>query len=123
DPPDRLIPGAARRFPGIIVPMAGDPQRRRTGRAVRFARLLLGLAALAPARGLAEPHGAKKPAPAATRSGPEVKTYEFSGRDVEGKLRTPQLLYFLHRMEAEFDATAPAKRSFLPELKRSTDGM
>jgi hypothetical protein len=29
----------------------------------------------------------------------------------------------LNRMKAEFDTTTPEKRSFLPELKRSTDEM
>jgi hypothetical protein len=38
-------------------------------------------------------------------------------------LKTPQLLYFLNRMKSEFDTTAPDKRSFIPELKRSTDEM
>ena len=38
-------------------------------------------------------------------------------------LKTPQLLYFLNRMKSEFDTTTPDKRSFIPELKRSTDEM
>jgi hypothetical protein len=69
----------------------------------------------------------KKPARGAntanTAPAPKVKTYNFSSLDIEGKLKTPQLLYFLNRMQSEFDATTPARRSFLPELKRSTDGM
>jgi hypothetical protein len=60
---------------------------------------------------------------AAAPGAPKVKTYEFSGLDVAGRLKTPQLLYFLHRMEAELDDTTPARRSFLPELVRSTDEM
>jgi hypothetical protein len=51
------------------------------------------------------------------------KSYTFSGLDIDGKLKTPQLLYFLNRMKSEFDTTTPEKRSFLPELKRSTDEM
>lgn len=51
------------------------------------------------------------------------KTYTFGGLDIDGKLKTPQLLYFLNRMKSEFDTTTPDKRSFLPELKRSTDEM
>jgi hypothetical protein len=51
------------------------------------------------------------------------KTYTFGGLDIDGKLKVPQLLYFLNRMKSEFDTTTPDKRSFIPELKRSTDEM
>jgi hypothetical protein len=51
------------------------------------------------------------------------KTYNFGGLDIDGKLKTPQLLYFLNRMKSEFDTTTPDKRSFIPELKRSTEEM
>jgi hypothetical protein len=50
--------------------------------------------------------------------GPEgVKTYEFSAIEVEGRLRSPQILYFLRRVRAEFDAGALGHRSFLGELR------
>ena len=51
------------------------------------------------------------------------QTYNFGGLDIDGKLKTPQLLYFLNRMKSEFDTTTPDKRSFVPELKRSTEEM
>jgi len=54
---------------------------------------------------------------------PKVKTYNFGGLDVEGRLKTPQLLYFLNRMKSEFDTTTPDKRSFIPELKRTGEEM
>ncbi len=57
------------------------------------------------------------------KTGQKSKTYNFTGLDIDGKLKTPQLLYFLNRMKSEFDTTVPDKRSFLPELKRSTDEM
>ncbi len=93
-------------------------------RAGRWA-LLIALAAAPAAR--AEPKSDKpgkpgKPAEAKSAA-PKVKSYDFSALDIEGRLKTPQLLYFLKRMEAEFAATTPDKRSFLPELKRSTDAM
>jgi hypothetical protein len=56
-------------------------------------------------------------------AGKKSKTYSFTGLDIDGKLKTPQLLYFLNRMKSEFDTTTPSRRSFLPELKRSTDEM
>jgi hypothetical protein len=81
--------------------------------------------------GLAHAQQKKKPAPAPVEDrtvqvdaqGKKSKTYSFTGLDIDGKLKTPQLLYFLNRMKSEFDTTTPDKRSFIPELKRSTDDM
>jgi hypothetical protein len=38
-----------------------------------------------------------------------------------GKLKTPQLLYFLNRVKMELDTTGREKRSFLKELEQSSD--
>src|SRR5690606_869855 len=52
------------------------------------------------------------------KEGPEgVKTYEFGAIEVEGRLRSPQLLYFLRRVRAEFDAGTLGHRSFMGELR------
>jgi hypothetical protein len=58
-----------------------------------------------------------------TPSGGKVKskTYTFGAMDVEGKLKTPQLLYFLNRVKLELDMSAPDKRSFMKELQQSAD--
>ncbi|HET9955782.1 MAG TPA: hypothetical protein VFQ61_14810 [Polyangiaceae bacterium] len=49
--------------------------------------------------------------------GPEgVKTYQFGAIEVEGRLKSPQLIYFLRRVRAEFRAGALGHRSFLGEL-------
>ena len=65
------------------------------------------------------------PAPASTSGsgGKKVtsKTYTFGAMDVEGKLKTPQLLYFLNRVKLEPDMSAPDKRSFMKELQQSAD--
>jgi len=45
-----------------------------------------------------------------------VKTYTFGAQEVEGRLRSPQILYFLRRVRAEFDAEPLGHRSFLLEL-------
>jgi hypothetical protein len=50
-----------------------------------------------------------------------TKTYTFGAMDVEGKLKTPQLLYFLNRVKLELDMSAPDKRSFMKELADSAD--
>lgn len=50
----------------------------------------------------------------------DVKTVEFTGLDIEGQLKTPQLLYFLTRLRAEFDRPRLPHRSFMPELWRTS---
>jgi hypothetical protein len=64
-----------------------------------------------------------KPATDAKAGGKNVKTktYTFGAMDVEGKLKTPQLLYFLNRVKLELDMSAPDKRSFMKELGQSAD--
>jgi hypothetical protein len=52
--------------------------------------------------------------------GTEVKTLEFGGLDIEGQLKTPQMLYFLNRLRAEFERPQLPHRSFIPELQRTT---
>ncbi len=70
-----------------------------------------------------EGSGDAKPAADAKGGGKNVKTktYTFGAMDVEGKLKTPQLLYFLNRVKLELDMSAPDKRSFMKELGQSAD--
>ncbi|HEY8432600.1 MAG TPA: hypothetical protein VIL20_29720 [Sandaracinaceae bacterium] len=56
------------------------------------------------------------------RGGEKVKVFRFSGLDVSGRLKSPQLLYFLNRLRAEFDRPRLPHRSFIPELQRSAQG-
>jgi hypothetical protein len=67
--------------------------------------------------------GGEAAAATTTPSGGKVKskTYTFGAMDVEGKLKTPQLLYFLNRVKMELDMSAPDKRSFMKELQQSAD--
>ena len=57
-----------------------------------------------------------------SEGGEKVKVFRFSGFDISGRLKSPQLLYFLNRLRAEFDRPHLPHRSFLPELDRSTKG-
>jgi hypothetical protein len=50
-----------------------------------------------------------------------VKMMTFSGLDIEARLKSPQLLYFVNRVHAEFDRPKLPHRSFMPELERSTE--
>lgn len=55
-----------------------------------------------------------------TKGGQKVKVFRFSGLGLAGKLKSPQLLYFLNRMRSEFDRPRLPHRSFMPELFRSS---
>jgi hypothetical protein len=48
-----------------------------------------------------------------------VKTYKFDTIEVEGRLKSPQVIYFLRRVRAEFEAGALGHRSFMGELSDS----
>lgn len=45
-----------------------------------------------------------------------VKVYTFGATEVEGRLKSPQITYFLRRVRAEFAAGDLGHRSFLREL-------
>lgn len=57
-----------------------------------------------------------------TEGDTQVKVMEFGGLDIEGQLKTPQMLYFLNRLRAEFGHPRLPHRSFMPELEQSTKG-
>ena len=48
--------------------------------------------------------------------GKKAKVLTFGAMDVEGKMRTPQLLFFLNRVKSELDSTTELRRSFMKEL-------
>ncbi len=88
----------------------------------------LGLVAAAqsrPGRGGSGEHrapGAPPPASTArtaerTEGASKVKVYRFGEIDISGRLRSPQLLYFMNRARSEFRRTKLPHRSFIPELR------
>lgn len=48
-----------------------------------------------------------------------VKSYKFGAVEVEGRLKSPQVIYFLRRVRAEFSAADLGHRSFLRELSHT----
>jgi len=62
-----------------------------------------------------------EPAAAPGQKTAKTKVYTFGAMDVEGKLKTPQLLYFLNRIKLELEMSAPDHRSFMKELERTAD--
>ena len=69
----------------------------------------------------------KKPdndAPIAKTTGKDkdkVKTFDFNGLDLNGRMRTPQLLYFLERANEELERASLEKRSFVPAMVKSVE--
>jgi hypothetical protein len=48
-----------------------------------------------------------------------VHVFKFTELDIEGRLKTPQLVYFLRRVRAEFAAEDLGHRSFLREMSET----
>lgn len=64
-----------------------------------------------------DPKGGKVTAVEESGKDKGVKTYKFSAVEVEGRLKSPQIAYFLRRVRAEFEAGELGHRSFVPELR------
>lgn len=87
--------------------------------------LLLCIATLAASAEAADPPEGSPRAASDKRQTPEVaeettqdgeKSYKFQAVEVEGRMKTPQILYFLRRVRAELRPGRLGHRSFLPEL-------
>ena len=73
------------------------------------------------------PAAAPAPAPADTPAAKETsnkkkeKTFDFTGFELAGSVRMPQLLYFLDRAEEELERASLERRSFVPAMLKSID--
>jgi len=47
--------------------------------------------------------------------------FDFTGLQLDGSVRMPQLLYFLDRAQQELERASLERRSFVPELLKSLD--
>jgi len=68
-----------------------------------------------------------KPAAGAKKSGGEKskgkkeQRFDFTGFELAGSVRMPQLLYFLDRAEEELERASLERRTFVPEMLKSLD--
>lgn len=55
------------------------------------------------------------------RRGGKERLFDFTGLQLAGSMRMPQLLYFLERAQEELERASLKRRSFIPEMVRSLD--
>jgi hypothetical protein len=56
-----------------------------------------------------------------TKKEGKTKNFDFNALDLNGRNRTPQLLYFLERANEELERASLEKRSFIPQMTKSVD--
>ncbi len=61
----------------------------------------------------------RAPAAVATLADGGARVFRFGEVEVEGRLKSPQIVYFLRRVRAEFAADSLGHRSFVQELEET----
>ena len=103
-------------------PKPGARSRQPADKPAADKRADKGHAATAPSVGAVPDSPVPDSGEVRTEGDTQVKVMEFGGLDIEGQLKTPQMLYFLNRLRAEFGHPRLPHRSFMPELEQSTKG-
>lgn len=67
------------------------------------------------------PKGGEKSDTAAAKKAPKEQNFNFEGLGLNGRSRSPQLLYFLERANEELERASLEKRSFIPHLVRTVE--
>jgi hypothetical protein len=64
----------------------------------------------------------KAEAPGNTKKGPvKEQNFNFDGLGLNGRSRSPQLLYFLERANEELERASLEKRSFIPSIVKTVE--
>jgi hypothetical protein len=64
---------------------------------------------------------ATKPETPAKKGPIKEQTFNFDGLGLNGRSRSPQLLYFLERANEELERASLEKRSFIPHMVRTVE--
>lgn len=76
----------------------------------------------APLEQKAEPTAPAESAPAKKPTGKvKEQTFNFDGLGLNGRSRSPQLLYFLERANEELERASLEKRSFIPSMVKTVE--
>jgi hypothetical protein len=97
-----------------VLPAAAQPKKRGGDKTAPVTAAPAPTEKAAPAEPAPEGKSDKK------REGKNQK-FDFTGIDLNGRMRTPQLLYFLERANEELERASLEKRSFIPHMVRSVD--
>ncbi len=95
----------------LVAPAAAQPKKGD-----KDAKGPAAVPAAAPADGKADNKAGDK-----TGGKEKVKNFDFNALDLNGRMRTPQLLYFLERANEELERASLEKRSFIPHMVRSVE--
>ena len=60
-------------------------------------------------------------APASKKGGVKEQNFNFDGLGLNGRSRSPQLLYFLERANEELERASLEKRSFIPSMVKTVE--
>ncbi len=111
----------------LVVPAAGQPKKGKTPASPAPAGdRAAPTSNTGPASVTGEPAGADKPDPKDGKDPKrgkdgKPKTFDFTALDLNGRMRSPQLLYFLERANEELERASLEKRSFIPHMVRSLE--
>ncbi len=104
----------------LVVPASGQPKNKGNDKGDKANATAPADAKPADAKSEAKTDG-KATADAKAAKNAKPKTYDFTALDLNGRMRSPQLLYFLERANEELERASLEKRSFIPHMVRSLE--
>ena len=70
---------------------------------------------------VSKPEAGAKKSSGEKSKGKKEQRFDFTGFELAGSVRMPQLLYFLDRAEEELERASLERRTFVPEMLKSLD--